>query len=34
VRLALRPDRSGFGHLLRPDIIDAARNRARKRMPS
>jgi hypothetical protein len=29
--LALRLDRNGFGHLLRPDIIDACRNRARKR---
>lgn len=27
--LALRLDHAGFGHLLRPDIIDAARNRAR-----
>jgi hypothetical protein len=26
---ALRLDRAGFGHLLRPDIIDACRNRAR-----
>jgi hypothetical protein len=28
--LALRLDNAGFGHLLRPDIIDACRNRARK----
>jgi hypothetical protein len=28
--LALRLDHAGFGHLLRPDIIDACRNRARK----
>jgi hypothetical protein len=28
--LTLRLDRAGFGHLLRPDIIDACRNRARK----
>jgi len=28
--LTLRLDRAGFGHLLRPDIIDGARNRARK----
>jgi hypothetical protein len=28
--LALRLDRAGFGHLLRPDIIDAARRRARR----
>ncbi len=28
--LTTRLDRSGFGHLLRPDIIDASRNRARK----
>lgn len=28
--LSLRLDRAGFGHLLRPDIIDACRNRARK----
>lgn len=27
--LVLRLDRAGFGHLLRPDIIDAARNKAR-----
>ena len=27
--LTLRLDRAGFGHLLRPDIIDACRNRAR-----
>jgi hypothetical protein len=28
---ALRLDRAGFGHLLRPDIIDACRNRARSK---
>jgi hypothetical protein len=28
--LVLRLDRAGFGHLLRPDIIDACRNLARK----
>lgn len=28
--LTLRLDRAGFGHLLRPDIIDACRNRNRK----
>jgi hypothetical protein len=28
--LALRLDRSGFGYLLRPDIIDAARRQARR----
>ncbi|GAA4607834.1 hypothetical protein BJY16_006538 [Actinoplanes octamycinicus] len=27
--LALRLDKAGFGHLLRPDIVDAARHRAR-----
>ncbi|RKR86804.1 hypothetical protein BDK92_1072 [Micromonospora pisi] len=28
--IALRLDNAGFGHLLRPDIIDACRNRSRK----
>nr|WP_211588681.1 hypothetical protein [Allorhizocola rhizosphaerae] len=28
--LVLRLDRAGFGHLLRPEIIDACRNRARQ----
>ncbi|MBE1488453.1 ARPP-2 domain-containing protein [Plantactinospora soyae] len=28
--LVLRLDRSGFGHLLRPDILDACRNQARR----
>lgn len=28
--LAVRLDRSGFGHLLRPEIIDACRNQARR----
>ncbi|SCL25398.1 ARPP-2 domain-containing protein [Micromonospora inyonensis] len=28
--IALRLDNAGFGHLLRPDIIDACRNHARK----
>jgi hypothetical protein len=27
--LSMRLDHAGFGHLLRPDVIDAARNRAR-----
>ncbi len=30
--LALRLDRSGFGHLLRPDIVEASRNRARRQL--
>ncbi|ROT33071.1 hypothetical protein [Micromonospora sp. HM5-17] len=29
--LALRLDRAGFGHLLRPEVIDAARREARER---
>jgi hypothetical protein len=32
--LALRLDRAGFGHLLRPDIIDACRNSTRRHRSS